>query len=623
VLTTQVRDLPARQQTLQGTIAWSYNLLLLEEQQLFRRLAVFVDGCTCQAAEQVCTAASELEGDMLEMLASLVDKSLLQQVEQADGEVRFRMLQTLREYGLERLAAEEESETTHRAHAGYYLALAGEAEAGLTGLQQAMWLERLEQEHENLRAAIQWLLEQAEGAQARNDEAEMALRLVGDLWRFWLVRGYHREGRSFLERAMAVSKGAPAALRAKALTGASWLVFSQTAYDEAEAFCRESLALYRQLGQKEGMALALQQLAVMAHAKNEYARARPLLEEALALFKEIENQEGIASTLDELAYGAIDQGEYSRARELAEQALTIFRKVGDKMRIIYALLRLGRVLFFSRSELAEAYRLAQEALTISREVGYKWGLASSLGLVGELALLEGDDATARTSLEEALSIRRELKDPWGIAWGLYALGSVYTFQGDYATARRLYEESLTIVKELDDKEFIASCLERLGVVVAAQQEPAWAARLWGAAETLRQSIDTPMAPVYRASYERALAASRQALGEQVFAAAWAQGRRMTPEQAVAAEGKTLLPTAVPPRAAAAARSPSRSSPFGLTAREVEVLRLLAQGLSDAEIAEQLVIARRTVNWYLTSIYSKLGVSSRAAATRYALEQHLV
>jgi LuxR family transcriptional regulator, maltose regulon positive regulatory protein len=351
VLTTQVRDLPARQQTLQSTIAWSYNLLPVEEQQLFRRLAVFIDGCTCQAAEQVCTAASELEGDMLEMLASLVDKSLLQQVEQADGEVRFQMLQTLREYGLERLAAEEESETNHRAHAGYYLALAREAEAGLTGLQQAMWLERLEQEHENLRAAIQWLLERAEGAQARNDEAEMVLRLVGVLWRFWSVRAYLSEGRSFLERAMAVSKGASAALRAKALTGASWLAFSQNAQDEAEAFCRESLALYRQLGQKEGMAFAFQQLAVMAHAKNEYARARSLLEEALTLFKEIENQEGIASTLDELAYGAMDQGEYSRARQLAEQALTIFRKIGDKRLIIYALLRLGRVLFFPAASL--------------------------------------------------------------------------------------------------------------------------------------------------------------------------------------------------------------------------------------------------------------------------------
>ncbi len=179
------------------------------------------------------------------------------------------------------------------------------------------------------------------------------------------------------------------------------------------------------------------------------------------------------------------------------------------------------------------------------------------------------------------------------------------------------------MKELDDKEFIASCLERLGEVVAAQQEPAWAARLWGAAETLRQSIGTPMAPVYRASYERALAASRQALGDQMFAAVWVQGRNMSAEQAVAVQGKPLLSTAIPPRAAAAAPWPSHTSPFGLTAREVEVLRLLAQGWTDAQIAEQLVISLRTVNRHTTSLYSKLGVTSRTAATRVALEQHLL
>jgi ATP/maltotriose-dependent transcriptional regulator MalT len=368
------------------------------------------------------------------------------------------------------------------------------------------------------------------------------------------------------------------------------------------------------------MAFALQQLGGIAHAKSNYAQARSLLEQALALFKEIENQEGIASILDDLAYGAIDQGEYSRARELAEQALVILRKVGDKRLITYALLRLGRVHFFSHTDLAHARRLAQEALTISKEVGYKWGMASSLGLLGQLALLmESDDITAHDLLEEALSIRRELKDRWGIAWGLYSLANVHAFQGNYATARGLYEESLTIVRELDDKEFLASCLERLGEV-AAQGEPAWAARLWGAAEMLRQTIGTPMAPVNRAGYERALATSRQELGEQIFDTAWAQGRAMTPEQALSAQEAVLPPLEVKQLPVPLARE---TPPVGLTTREVEVLRLLAQGLTDAQIAEQLVIARRTVNWYLTSIYSKIGVSSRAAATRYAVEQHLV
>jgi DNA-binding CsgD family transcriptional regulator/tetratricopeptide (TPR) repeat protein len=620
-----------RQQTLRGAIAWSYDLLTLEEQRLFRRLAVFVDGCTVQAAEQVCTAAGGLEGDILEMLASLVDKSLLQQVEQVDGEARFWMLQTLREYGLECVANEGETETTRRAHASCYLALTEEAEAALKGPQQVMWLERLEQEHENLRVALQWLLEQAEGVQARGDEGEMALRLAGALWRFWSVRGHLSEGRHWLGRVLAGGRlqagrlagtQVAASLRAKVLTGAGSLALSQDDSDQAEALCRESLELYRELGEKAGMAFSLQQLADLAHKRNNYAQARSLLEEALLLFKEVEDQEGMASALDDLAYGATDQGEYTRARELAEQALAILREVNDKRGITYALLRLGRVLFFSQVDLARSRRLAEEALTISKEVGYKWGRASSLGLLGQLALLEGEDTTARTMLEEALAIRKELGDRWGIAWGLYSLGSVHTFQGDYMMARRLYEESLAIVRRLEDKEFTASCLEGLGEVVAAQGEPAWAVQLWGEADSLRQSIGAPMAPVNRATYEQAVAAARHDLGEKAFATAWAEGRTMTAVQDLPAQ------EAVPMSPSMEARQPSvpptgRIPPAGLTAREVEILQLLAQGLTDPQIAERLVIARRTVNWYLTSIYSKIGVSSRSAATRYAIEHHLV
>jgi ATP/maltotriose-dependent transcriptional regulator MalT len=323
-----------------------------------------------------------------------------------------------------------------------------------------------------------------------------------------------------------------------------------------------------------------------------------------------------------LIYGATDQGEYTRARELAEQALAISRKVNDKRSITYALLRLGRVLFFSQVDLARSRQLAEEALTISKEVGYKWGRASSLGLLGQLALLEGEDNTARTILEEALVIRKELGDRFGIAWTLYSLGSVHTFQGDYMMARSLYKESLAIVRKLGDKELTASCLEGLGEAVAAQGEPAWAARLWGEAEALRQTIGAPMAPVYRATYERALSLARAKLGEQAFHTAWVEGRMMTPMQAVAAQEQAMTPTALPARSAAPPLQPP-TSPFGLTARELEVLRLLAQGLSDAQIAEHLVISPRTVNRHITSLYSKLGVSSRAAATHYAIEHHLL
>jgi ATP/maltotriose-dependent transcriptional regulator MalT len=492
-------------------------------------------------------------------------------------------------------------------------------------------LEQLEQEHENLRTALQWLLEQAEVVQARGDEVEMALHLAGALWRFWSVRGHLSEGRHWLERVLAgetlqagrsAGTQVAASLRAKALTGAVSLALAQDDYDQAEVLCRESLELYRELGERSGTAFSLQQLANITYRRSNYAQARSLLEEALLLFKEVEDEEGMASVLDDLAYGATDEGEYTRARGLAEQALTISRKVNDKRSITYALLRLGRVLFFSQGDLARSRRLAEEALTISKEVGYKWGKASSLGLLGQLALMEGEDTMARTILEEALVIRKELGDRWGIAWGLYSLGSVHILQGDYMMARRLYEESLAIVRKLEDKEFKASCLEGLGEVVAAQGEPALAVRLWGEAEALRQAIAAPMAPINCATYERAVAAARHDLGEKAFATAWVEGRSMTTVQA--------LPTqeAAPMSLSMEARQPTVSPtgqvpPAGLTAREAEVLRLLAQGWTDAQIAEHLVISVRTVNHHTISLYRKLGVSSRAAATHYAIEHHLL
>src|SRR6516225_7294988 len=184
-------------------MSWSYQLLEAAEQRLFRQLAVFVGGCTLEAVEAVWGERDDGAGWAMDGVASLLDKSLLRQVEQPDGEPRLYMLQTLREYGLECLASEGETETTRRAHASYYLALAEEAETALSGPQEIMWLERLEQEHENLRVALQWLLEQAEGVLARGDEAEMALRLAGALWRFWLVRGHLSEGRHWLERVLA------------------------------------------------------------------------------------------------------------------------------------------------------------------------------------------------------------------------------------------------------------------------------------------------------------------------------------------------------------------------------------------------------------------------------------
>jgi predicted ATPase len=242
ILSGGARDLPARQHTLRGALAWSYDLLSPEEQALFRRFAVFVDGCTWEVAEQVCTAAGELTGDVLEGLASLVDKSLLRQEEQGEGEPRFAMLQVLREFGLERLSSARELETTRQAHAGYYVRLSEEAEPHLRDSEQARWLDRLEQE--NLRTALSWLLEQSHLEVEREkgkEPAKRALRMSAALSWFWYLRGYVREERTFLERALSAREGVAALVRAKALLAAAGLAWIQDDFERVDALCGESL----------------------------------------------------------------------------------------------------------------------------------------------------------------------------------------------------------------------------------------------------------------------------------------------------------------------------------------------------------------------------------------------
>ncbi len=278
----------------------------------------------------------------------------------------------------------------------------------------------------------------------------------------------------------------------------------------------------------------------------------------------------------------------------------------------------------SQGDPATARSLLEEGLALFRELGDKGNIAQCLSLAGRLALRQGNTTAGRSLLEESLRLSREIGSQWDIAESLAGLAQVEASQGDLAAARTLYEKSLTIAGEWNYKDLLPSCLEGLADEVGVQGEPAWAARLWGAAEALREIMGTPLPSVYRADYERFIAAARTQLGEKAFATAWAEGRTMTPEQALSAQDSATilsLPPTTPP--STPPTKPSSTYPNGLTAREVEVLCLLAQGLTDAQIADQLVISPRTVNNHLTSIYSKIQVSSRSAATRYAIEHQLV
>ncbi|MFL5661402.1 MAG: ATP-binding protein [Ktedonobacteraceae bacterium] len=532
VLSGGARDLPARQQTLRGAIAWSYDLLSPKEQKLFRHLAVFVDGWSLEAAEAICMARGGLTEDMLEGMASLVDKSLLRQEEQAAGETRFWMLQTLREFGLEQLTRSGELEATRQAHAKYYLQLAEEAQPSLQATEQGRWMARLEQEHENLRAAIFWLLAQAQGGEQSKQQAERALRFCTALSWFWSIRGYIREGQTFLEQALGLRESVSAPVRARASYTAAELAFFLDDLRRTEELGSESLNLFRELGDKAGMADALFLLGTSAWAGGQYTLARPQSEEAASLYQEMGEQWKRGRCLTQLARISTLQGEYEQAQGLLEQSLTLYRSLGDKERLGWVLYLLARLLFLSKRDIAAASSLTEQSLMVLQEIDNPWSRAYPLVLLGQLTLQQDNQTQARDLFEESRSAFKEVGDHAGMADALLGLASVATMQGDFAAARDLYQESFLILQRIQYKELIPSCLEGLAAVAAEQSELVWAAHLWGAAEALREAIGTPIPPVYRLGHERAVAKARTQVGNETFATDWAEGRTMAPEQAV-------------------------------------------------------------------------------------------
>ena len=435
------------------------------------------------------------------------------------------------------------------------------------------------------------------------------------------MHGHITEGRSFLEQALTARSRTVASVRAKALQAAASLASYADDYEQAERLCQESLALFRGLGDRAGIAHSLLLLGQAESNRGSPVAARMHTEEALVLFREVGERDGIAWSLSNLADFVGNHGEYAKAQALFEESLAMHRALGNERGIAWVLCRLAWVLFVSQSNPALARPLLEESLTLSSALGDKGNMAQCLSLAGRLALGQGDMAAGRSLLEKSMLLSKEIGSQWSIADSLAGLAQAEASQGNLSAARTHYEKSLTIASEWNYKDLLPSCLE--GLADAAQGEPAWAAELWGAAETLREDMGMPLPPTFRASYERAVVAARTQLGEQTFATAWAQGRIMTVEQAFAAQRpvrKLIPPTGSSP--ASPVGKPA-TYPDGLTVREVGVLCLVAQGLTNEQVAEQLVISPRTVNTHLTSIFSKIGVSSRAAATRYAMEHHLV
>ena len=495
LLTGGSRDLPQRQQTLRAAIDWSYDLLDAAEQKLFRRLSVFVGGCTLEGAEAVCDTKGDLDLDLLDGMASMVDKSLVQQVEPARGESRFAMLETIREYALEKLEASGEEALTKRAHAAYCLVLAEEEATEQSGAEGSEWLERFASEHDNFRAALEWLTE--------TGDAEWGLRLGTALFRYWEIREYLAEGRDRLGRLLKLAgAAAPTKLRMRALFAAGVLAGEQGDYASAEALINESQDIARELGDKTGIAVSLNALAVFARDRGDAATAHILFEASLGLWRELGDEKAVARALSNLANVLKLQGDYDRSRTLYAECLAIFRGLGDRT-----------------------------------------GVAWSLNYEGDVAHDQGDCAGAQALYEQGLVIFRELGDRWGIAGTLADLGSLAREQRNYPRGHSLYRESIKIFQELEHKRGIARLLECFACSAAAQLQAERSLRLAGAAAALRQNIGAPLTPAEQAKLETSLHLARQALSNAAGVAAWLEGWTLPVDKVVE---EVLMPDAASP-----------------------------------------------------------------------------
>jgi predicted ATPase/DNA-binding CsgD family transcriptional regulator len=625
VLTSGVQDAPVRQQTLRNTLAWSYDLLSAGEQRLFRWLSVFVGGCTLEAAEAVCQSPQEVgehSPSVLEGIASLLDKSLVQQKER-DGEApRLVLLETLREFGLECLEQDGELEAAREAQARFYLELAEAAGPELQGSQQATWLERLEQEHSNLRAALEWGLEEVE--EQVTERRELALRLSAVLEAFWVQHGHYREARSFLERVLARSEQENTSLRARALWAAADLAIMRGDLAQTMLLGRQSLALYRELGDVRGMATCLLTLGRFAWRTGKTTEAIAFSEEGVQLLRRLGGPGEVAMALFFLALPVSMHGEYSRGQAIFEEALLLFRTAGNELMVGGTLIQSALWLWLSLGDAETIRQRLHEAQALIKKVGSRHWMAESSYMAALVALSEGETDKAYRLAQESLTIFQEIDAKWHLAFSMYVLGRVEVQRDDLSAARRSYEESLALTEALGDKGIASFDLEGLADVAASQGEFRWAAQLWGAAEALREASAVPLPPVDRTTYEQDVQAARAQLGASAFAAAWQEGRTMTPGQAFVAQGRVTSAPPIPvgPLSTSSSKT-SPASPAGLTAREVDVLRLLAQGMTIPQIAKRLILSSHTVNAHVRSIYTKLEVNSRSGVTRYAIEQHLL
>jgi predicted ATPase/DNA-binding winged helix-turn-helix (wHTH) protein len=483
LLTGGALDLPKRQQTLRNTIDWSHDLLNDAEQKLFRRLSPFIGGCTLEAAEAVCNTDGDIGIDLFDGLSSLLDKNLVVRVDPADVEARFTMLETIREYALERLIASGEAQSAKRAHAAYCLVLAEEGNPELSQPERVAWLARCDLEADNFRAAIDFLIE--------SRELDWGLRLCVALFRFWDMREHVVEGRARLETMQRLAGDGYTRERAKIAVFLGALATTQGDFPAAQRFLDQSLALYEALGDRWGIAAALNDLAVSARDRGDYAAAQEDFERSLDCWRALADRSSTARCLHNLANVAKVRGDYARAQSALREAADIFEQLGDRS-----------------------------------------GAAWSTNQQGDIVREQGDFAGAYDLYAHALATFREIGDRWGCARSLADLGYIYCEQKEYDAARAAYREALEFFAELGQRRGIARALEGCACLAAARGHATRAMTLAAAAAHLRRLISAPLPRAEQLRLDQNLLPAREVLSDADGKAAWAEGSTMSVESAI-------------------------------------------------------------------------------------------
>ena len=566
LLTGGSRTALPRQQTLRSLIDWSYDLLTEDEKALLARLSVFAGSWTMEAAEAVC-AEYEGEGfEILDLLTSLVDKSLVS-TEERGGATRYRLLETVREYAGGRLVESHTRGRSRDRHLEYFAEFASRAESGLVGPEQKAWLERVATDFDNLRAAIDWSTE-GEGS------SENGATLAGALGQFWVVRGGLAEGRSWISNLLGNDKSSELSptVRSQALHTAGSLAWHQGDYASARSGYEQSLEIRREQGDLRGLTASLVGLGYVAFRQGDYSVAQSLFDEGLGISRDLEepraiglamnalgllewtlgdlataqshyeeclvawrklgNLHGIATALNNLGILAADAGDYASARALHEESMAIRLELGDRAGLGFSFGNLATIAC-QEGDFSAAQALYAKTLEITRELGDRRGIAKSTDNVGYAMFKGGDPVGARPLIEEGLAMSRELGDRQGIAHSLGNLGYLTLELGDGDSSGRFFDEALRMLRELGERPAIVETLEGCALLASHLERHDRAARIWGGAARLRGELGVPHPVSELPSYEAQTAAARAAFDEDdVFDAEWAEGRAMTMEQLI-------------------------------------------------------------------------------------------